>query len=107
MTESPFGFEYSWDDLRPIRPLFFTVLAGQLVGGVIALSIGYFPDWFQNLWTGAAIACLPGFVIGIFVQNRVRAGAISENPVMVRRLGLIAAVFTMAGVTTPWWWHAG
>ena len=107
MKESPFGFEYSWDDLRPVHPLFVTVIAAQLVGAVIGMSVGYFPGWFENIWVGGASATFPGFLIGLPVQARLRPEAIPENRVMVRRLGLVALVLSIAGFTMPWWWHAG
>jgi len=107
MKESPFGFEYSWDDLQPVRPLFVTVLVIQVVGALIGLSIGYFPGWFENLWIGGAIATFPGFLVGMPIQTHLRPAAIAENRVMVRRMGLVALLLTLAGFTMPWWWNAG
>jgi ABC-type dipeptide/oligopeptide/nickel transport system permease subunit len=107
MRESPFGFEYSWEDLRPVRPLFVTVLVAQFLGAVVGLAVGYFPGWFENIWIGGAIATFPGFLVGLPIQMRARAEAINENRVMVRRIGLVALILTVVGITMPWWWHAG
>jgi hypothetical protein len=84
-----------------------TVLIAQGLGAVIGLAIGYFTAWFENLWMGGAIATFPGFLMGLPVQVRARAEAIDENRVMVRRMGLVALVLTLAGIAMPWWWHAG
>src|SRR5262245_30499611 len=106
MRESPLGFEYTWEDLRPVRPLFVTTLVCQGLGAIAGFAIGYFPAWFENVWIGAAVATFPGFVLGIPVQRRARAEAIAENLVMVRRIGLVALVLSVAGLTMPWWWRA-
>ena len=107
MRESPFGFSYSWDDLQPVRPLCVTVLVAQFLGAVVGLAVGYFPGWFENLWIGGAVATFPGFLLGLPIQRRARPEAIEENQVMVRRMGLVAVILTVAGATMPWWWHAG
>jgi hypothetical protein len=83
------------------------VLIAQVFGAVIGLAVGHFPGWFENLWIGGAIATLPGYLMGLPIQMRARAEAIDENRVMVRRIGLVALILTVAGITMPWWWHAG
>jgi ABC-type dipeptide/oligopeptide/nickel transport system permease subunit len=87
--------------------LFITIIVAQVVGAFVGISVGYFPGWFDNIWIGGAIATFPGFLIGLPIQRHVRPQAIPENRVMVRRLGLLALVLTIAGLTMPWWWHAG
>ena len=71
------------------------------------MSVGYFPGWFENFWIGGALATFPGFLLGLPIQRRLRPEAIDENRVMVRRIGMVALILTLAGATMPWWWHAG
>lgn len=107
MKESPFGFSYSWEDLRPVHPLFITVLGAQVLGAALGLIAEHFPATFDNLWFGGAIATFPGFLVGLPIQKRIRPESIAENRVMVRRMGLVALILTVGGVTMPLWWHAG
>ena len=101
MKESPFGFEYSWEDLRPIRPLAIVTFVAQLIGMAVGLWLAKYPSWFENLWTGGAIATFPGFLPGLPVQMRVLPGSISEHSVMVRRMGLVSLLLSAAGVVFP------
>lgn len=106
MKESPFGFEYDWEDLRPIHPLCISILVAQILGGVVGLSVNHFPNWLDNLWMGGASASFPGFLIGIPIQLRMLPGSIRDNYVMVRRGGMLALVFSVAGLFMPYW-HSG
>lgn len=101
MRESQLGFEYSWADLQPIRALVLVVLAAQLVCMVLGLLYAPQGEWFHRLWFGGAIATLPAFVVGLLVQSWVRPGSIGQNVVMVRRLGLIAAVLSLVAFFMP------
>ena len=96
MKESQFGFEYSWADLQPIRALFVTVLVAQIIGAAAGLFLSDSESWFLRLWFGGAVATFPAFVLGLVVQTRARPGSISENRVIVRRLGLIALLLSIA-----------
>ena len=101
MKESPFGFEYNWDDLRPIRPLMVAVLVAQVVGSLFGLWFSKYPDWFENLWVGAALATFPGFLIGVPLQKWLSPNSLSENRVMVRRMALLALLFTVIAAFSP------
>ena len=101
MKESQFGFEYTWKDLEPIRPLVATVLVFQVIGAVIGLIVINHPTWFESLWAGGAFASFPGFMVGLYVQTKSRKEAIGENVVMVRRIGMIALVFTLVTFLMP------
>lgn len=101
MKESPFGFSYSWADVQPIRALALIVLGAQLIGGVTGFLFPRFPDWFDSLWFGIAIATFPGFVLGFVVQIILRPASISENRVMVRRFALVALVFSAFALAMP------
>jgi len=98
MKESQFGFEYSWADLQPIRPLAITVIAAQVLGAAVGLAAPQFPHWFESLWFGAALATFPAFVVGALLQTKLRPGTLSENRVMVRRLGMIALLLSVIAV---------
>jgi hypothetical protein len=101
MKESPFGFEYSWQDLQPVRVLAICVFVAQFFGAVLGLIFHRFPDWFENLWFGAVVATLPGYLVGLLAQSRSRPGSIKENSTMVRRLGLIAVFLTVIAIAGP------
>ena len=90
-----------------MHPLFIAVLVAQVLGAALGLIVEQFPATFENLWFGGAIATFPGFLVGLPVQRQIRPESIAENRVMVRRVGLVALILTVGGVTMPWWWHAG
>jgi energy-converting hydrogenase Eha subunit A len=98
MRESPLGFEYTWADLQPIRALAITVFASQLVGAALGLGFAPHEHWFHRLWFGGAVATFPSFLVGLFIQARLQTGSVGENRVMVRRLGLIAAVLSLVAL---------
>ena len=101
MRESQFGFEYTWNDLKVVRPLAVTVLAGQLIGAGLGVLVAAYASLFANLWAGAAIATFPCFLLGLFIQHQRNPDALRENRTMVRRLGLIALVLSLAVFIMP------
>lgn len=101
MRNSPIGFHYSWQDIKPVRPLFVTVLVAQAIGVFFAIANSIHTEWFDSLWAGAALATFPGYIIGLAVQSLIKASRLAENKVMVRRMGLVALVFTMAAFFIP------
>jgi hypothetical protein len=101
MKESPFGFEYSWSDLQPVRSLAITVFGAQLIGAAIGLLVASHSSWFLKLWFGAAVVTFPAFLLGLVIQSRIKPGSIGENRVMVRRLGLIALLLSVVAVFMP------
>jgi hypothetical protein len=101
MRESHLGFEYSWSDLKPIRVLAVTVIALQLVGAAIGLALPRFPDWFESMWFGAALATFPAFLLGALLQARSTPGRLTEHKVMVWRFGLIAAALSAFALAMP------
>lgn len=101
MEESPFGFEYSWEDLQPVRALAITVLVAQFVGAGLGWAVAAYSEWFLNLWVGAAFATLPGYVVGLLIQHIADPEALGDNHVMVTRIGLVAAVLSLMGFFAP------
>lgn len=99
--DQPFKFSYTWDEMRPIRPLYFTMLAIQILGSCISLAIFGFDRFFEALWLGGALATLPGFLAGLPVQRHLRPGSLSGNRQMVILLGLIAAFLTAFAIFFP------
>jgi hypothetical protein len=101
MKESQFGFEYTWEDLQPVRALALIVFGVQIAGGLAGLAFPQFPRWFESMWFGAAIATFPAFLVGLVVQSKLSPGSISENRTMVRRLGLIALFLSAFAIAMP------
>lgn len=101
MKESPFGFEYSWSDLQPVRALAITVFGAQLAGAALGLLLAWHSSWFLKLWFGAAVATFPAFLLGLVIQSQLKPGSIGENRTLVRRIGIIALVLSVAAVFMP------
>jgi hypothetical protein len=101
MKESTLGFEYSWEDLQPIRPLYVTVLLTMFVGSGLALWAAKSPSWIINFGTGGGLASFPGFLLGLPIQIRLRPGSIRANRLMVLRLGAIALLFSVVALFIP------
>ena len=101
MKDSQFGFEYSWSDLRPVRALAVVVFGAQMLGATLGLLLPRFPHWFESMWFGGALVTFPAYLVGLVVQSRLKPGSLTENKVMVRRLGLIAALLTVFAVAMP------
>ena len=98
MKESPFGFSYSWADMKPIRHLTVAVHCCQAIGALCGYLFGTNHDAFMRIWSGAALASFPGFLLGFVLQRIVRPSGISENRTMVWRLGAIALILTLAAI---------
>jgi hypothetical protein len=77
MKESQLGFEYSWEDLQPIRPLYVTVILTMFVGSGLALWAAKSPSWMINFGTGGRLASFPGFLLGLPIQLRLRPAILS------------------------------
>jgi len=101
MDESQFRIEYSWEDLKPVRPLVVTLIATQLAGCLIGFWLHRYSTFAANLWAGGALATFPGFLLGLLIQLRISTAAISDNKVMVRRIGLIALLLTLLVFVFP------
>jgi hypothetical protein len=95
MDESQFRIEYSWEDLKPVRPLVVTIVVTQILGCLLAFWIHRYPSFGANLWAGGALATFPGFLLGLLIQHRTGSAAIAENKAMVRRIGLIALLLSL------------
>lgn len=98
MRESQFGFSYSFADLWQVPILSGLVIAGELVGA----AIGYFslpsPDAFMRVWLGGVLALIPAYPLGLLLQWKLQPERLAANAVMVRRLGLIAALLGSVGL---------
>ena len=101
MKESPFGFRYTWKDMRPVRPLAGTMMLFQFLGAGIGYYFGSEPNWFDNVWLGGAAATFPGFLVGLVIQYRINAARITEHKVMVRRMGLVTLLLTLVALFVP------
>lgn len=102
MRESQFSYEYSWEDLKPVRPLSGCILVAQVLGGVAGLAAYEGQSWVENVWMGGALASLPGYLVGLWVQAVTMPGSLGRNRVLVRRLGWLAAFFSAFALAFPW-----
>ena len=101
MSNSGFKMSYSWEDLRPIHPLFVTSLVSQALGAVAGLVLKVGPSWFESVWLGGALATFPGFLVGIPVQFHLRPGSLASHKSMVIFLGAIALFLFIIALTFP------
>ena len=101
MSDSGLKLNYSWEDLKPVRPLFVTVLIAQAIGAALSLSAQGFSDWYQTAWFGGALATFPGYLVGLFVQRHTRPGSITSNRPAVLFLGVISLILFIAALTFP------
>lgn len=90
MSDSAFKMSYSWEDLRPIHPLFVTTLVFQALGAAVGFLLQVGPSWFESVWLGGALATFPGFLVGMPVQAYFRPGSLALHKSMVIFLGAIA-----------------
>ena len=101
MDNSGFKLNYSWEDLRPVHPLFITVLIAQLAGAIASLLLQGVSSWYEAAWFGGALATLPGYFIGLIVQRHTRPGSIVLHHSMVIFMGVIALLLFVAALTFP------
>ncbi len=101
MDDSGFKLNYFWEDLRPVHPLFITVLIAQFLGAAASLLLQGVTSWFETAWFGSALATFPGYLIGLLVQSGARPGSISLNRSMVIFMGVIALFLFVAALTSP------
>jgi hypothetical protein len=101
MNESQFGFDYSWEDLKPVRPLVVVTFIVQSVGMLVGYRLAPHASLAANLFAGGALATCPGFLLGLLVQFRLDAMALRENSRMVIRIGLLSLLFSLLGFIFP------
>lgn len=94
MKESTGGFKYDWAELQPVRALALVVCVGQTLGAIGGLLWARFPQAFENLWHGAALATLPAFLVGLAVQARLKPGSLRENRALLCRFALVAVLLS-------------
>ena len=102
MARPGYDFEYSWSELKPVRPLSVCILVAQLLGAVAGLGFYDGQSWVDDVWTGGALASFPGFLVGLWVQAVMLPGSLERNRVLVRRVGWLAAFFSAFALVFPW-----
>lgn len=102
MSQSDYDFEYSWEDLKPVRPLFVTLLVVQTLGLVAGVLFGHGGFWAERAFVWGAIGTFLGYLLGLWVQAVMLPGSLERNGVLVRRLGLLAVGFGIFGLLFPW-----
>ncbi len=90
--------EYTWEELKPIHPLSYTVFAFQGLGACLSLLLEGLEHWYQTAWQGGAVGTLVGFLAGMIVQSHLRPGSLAENRGMVSLCGFIAFALFLAGL---------
>ena len=102
MSQSDYDFEYSWEDLKPVRPLFVTVLVVQTLGLVAGVLFGHGGFWAERAFVWGAIATFLGYLLGLWVQAVMMPGSLGRNRAMVRHLGIGATFFGIFALLFPW-----
>lgn len=87
--------------MKPLLPLYFAMAVAQVLGAVAGVWLGRAPSWLENLWAGAALATLPGYLAGCVVQKRFGPSALAMQAGTVRRIGVAALVLAAAAIFLP------
>lgn len=87
--------------MRPLRPLYIAIFVAQSAGAVAGYWIEPYPSWFENVWAGAALLTLPGYLAGWAVQNKVSPAALQAHGNTVRRIGFAAMLLSLAVFFMP------
>lgn len=93
MAQPDYDFEYSWEDLRPVRPLFVTILAVQALGMFAGVLFGHGGIWVERAFVWGSMATFAGYLLGLWVQAVTMPGSLGRNRVLVRHLGLVSVFF--------------
>ncbi len=102
MAQPDYAFEYSWEDLKPVRALFVTILVAQVLGLLAGVVFGHGGYWFERALLWGSLATFLGYLLGLWVQAVTVPGSLGRNRVLVRHLGLVAAFFGIFGLVFPW-----
>lgn len=101
MKENESGFDFNQGEFQPLRALSVVIAAAQCVGVGVSLLVGHYPSWFENLWFGGALATFPGYLIGLAVQRHLKPNSLIVSRALVRRMGLVSAVLSLAAFVVP------
>lgn len=93
MAQADYDFEYSWEDLKPVRPLFVTILVVQTLGILAGVVFGHGGVWAERAFVWGSMATFIGYLLGLWVQAVTMPGSLERNRVLVRHLGLVSAFF--------------
>lgn len=97
MAQPDYDFEYSWEDLKPVRLLFISILVMQSLGMVAGIFFGHGGVWVERAFVWGSMATFIGYLLGLWVQAVTRPGSLGHNRVLVRHLGLVSAFFGIFG----------
>lgn len=98
MAQPDYDFEYSWEDLKPVRPLFVTTLVAQTLGLLAGALFGHGGAWAERAIVWGSMATFVGYLLGLWVQAVTIPGSLGRNRVLVRHLGLVSAFFGIFSV---------
>jgi hypothetical protein len=101
MKDNESGVDYGLGEFQPLRALSVVIAVAQCVGVGVSLLVGYFPSWFENIWFGGALATFPGYLIGLAVQRYLKPNSLIVCRALVRRMGLVSAVLSLAAFVVP------
>jgi hypothetical protein len=101
MKENGSGFDQGVGQFLPLRALSVVIAVAQCFGAGVSLWVGHYPSWFENLWFGGALATFPGYLVGLAVQRHLNPNSLIVCRPLVRRMGLVSAVLTLAAFVVP------
>lgn len=102
MAQSDYDFEYTWEDLKPVRPLFVTMLVAQGMGILAGLLFGHDGGWVERAFIWGAFATFLGYLPGLWIQAVTMPGSLGRNRLMVRHLGIGSGVFGIFALIFPY-----
>jgi hypothetical protein len=91
-------FTYSWGELAAVRPLrntYVTFYASIGAAGFVLEPLG---DRAASALLLGALACYPGFLLGLRSKRTENPSALKTEELMVWRVGFVAKVFSGIGV---------
>ena len=102
MAQPDYDFEYSWEDLKPVRPLFVTMLVAQGLGLLAGLLFGRDGGWVERAFVWGSLATFFGYLLGLWVQTVTMPGSLGRNREMVRHLGIGSSIFGIFALIFPY-----
>lgn len=101
MSNSPLHLSLTKEALAPVRAVYWVVCGSQVVGMAIAFMVWSDRRGVEAMWTGAALATLPGFLFGLAFQNLLHPSSLAKNSAVLVRMGILSLMLFAAAFLIP------